>query len=189
MKFTLKKILALFAVLVLPVAILAQVAAAPAAPAATSSIKELFIQVVVPALFTAIAAIVTWGGKALIDLINAKTKNQLVAGILARLTSAVQVAVMDVNGTVKAAYLEAVKDGPITPEEKSRLKAIAIAKVKEHLGMKGLGELVTILGVNSTLIDSFLGSHIEAAIEGMKPGAAPVTTPAIDPAVSSVDPK
>lgn len=183
MKLSLQKILVLFATLVLPAVILAQVVVPDPAPASPSSLQTLFLQIVVPAIFTAIAGIVTWGGARLIALIDAKTKNETVAGVLARLTSAVQTVVLDINGTVKAAYVEATKDGVLSPDEKTALKKLALDKVKEHLGKSGLQTLITILGLNGELVDSFLGSHIEAAVESMKE-----RTP-IDPAVSSVDPK
>lgn len=190
-----------------PTLVLAQaVTSAPTAPAAPSVLSTLFVQIVIPAIFTVLAAVVTWAGKSLINLIDAKAKNQTVAGILARLSATVETAVLDVNGTMKAQFAKASEDGVITPGEAAQLKAAAIAKIKEHLGPKGIGELTTVLGVNGSLLDSFIGSHIEAAIEGSKPAAPSVkdtalaaavgalnvgitamAAPRIDPAVSSVD--
>jgi hypothetical protein len=156
-----------------------------APPAEPGAFMSLFMQIVVPALFTALAAVVTWGGKKLIDFIDAKTKNEAVAGILGRLVGVVQTVVLDVNGTVKAGFIDAAKDGTITATEAAQIKAIAIAKVKEHLGTKGIAEVVTALGIAPAMIDAFIGSHLEAAIEGTKDR----TTPAIDPAADSANPK
>lgn len=134
-----------------------------------TSIKGLFISIVVPAIFTALAALITWGGARLIALINAKTKNETVAGVLSRLTATVQTVVLDLNGTLKAEYMKAAADGVITDAEKRALKATAVQKIREHLGAKGLAEVVTVLGLNGALVDDFLGSHVEAAVEGLKP--------------------
>lgn len=150
-------------------------------------IQAMFLQIVVPAIFTALAALIAFGGKKLITLIDAKTKTEgasaktiLVGGILARLTAAVQTVVLDVNGTLKADMIAAAADGKITAEEKAAIKAHAIDRLKTHLGPKGLAEIVEILGINSTLVDTFLGSHLEAAIEGSKDRSG-----VIDPAASS----
>lgn len=148
-------------------------------------IQALFLQIVVPAAFTVLAALVTFGGKKLIDYINAKTKNESVAGILARLVSTVQTVVLDVNGTVKPEVIKALADGKITDAEKKMIRDIAVARVKTHLGAKGLAEIVSILGVDPSLIDSFIGSHLEAAIEGSKDRSGGVT---IDPTASSTEP-
>lgn len=184
MKPTLRNILVAFTVLVLPAVILAQtvVAPAPSTPAPTT-IQALFLQIVVPAIFTAIAGIVTWGGARLIALIDAKTKNEAVAGVLSRLASAVMTVVLDVNGTVKAKYIALAADGNISDADKKELAKVGLDKVKEHLGAKGLQELAAVLGLKGDLIDSFLSSHIEAAVESLKD-----RTPTVDPAVSSVDP-
>lgn len=185
MKNPITKHLAIFSLaLFVPIIVLAQavVATQPAQPQ-QGAVMSLFTQIVVPALFTTIAAIVTWGGAKLVALIDAKTKNETVAGVLSRLAAVVQTVVLDVNGTVKAAYLEKIKDGVLSDQDKKELKDLALAKIKEHLGKDGLKDLVNVLGLNGDLIDSFLGSHIEAAIEGSKAPAR------IDPAVSSTDPK
>lgn len=162
-------------------------------------VKTLFLQIVVPAAFTVLAALITFGGKKLISLIDAKTKTEhasaktiLVGGILARLTAAVQTVVLDVNGTIKAEMVKAAEDGKITDDEKAEIKDRALSRLKTHIGLKGLAEIVEILGVSSNLVDTFLGSHLEAAIEGSKDRSGTTISAAegaIDPAVSSVDPK
>jgi hypothetical protein len=148
-------------------------------------IQAMFLQIVVPAAFTVLAALITFGGKKLIDLINVKTKNAVLAGVLARLVSTVQTVVLDLNGTMKADMINAAKDGKITDDEKAIIRAHAIAKVKAHLGAKGLAEIVSVLGVAPGLVDSFIGSHLEAAIESTKFRGG---IPPIDPTVSSTDP-
>lgn len=147
-------------------------------------IQALFLQIVVPVVFTSLAALIAFGGKKLIALIDAKTKNAAIAGILSRLTSAVQTTMLDINGTLKAAVSEAAADGVITPEEKRRIKEAALQRVKTHLGVKGLAEIVSVLGVAPASVDTVIGSHLEAALEATKDRSG-----AIDPEKSSVDPK
>lgn len=158
-------------------------------------IQAMFLQIVVPAAFTILAALITFGGKKLISYIDAKTKTEhasaktiLVGGILARLTAAVQTVVLDVNGTIKADMIAAAADGKITDEEKAEIKDRALTRLKTHIGLKGLAEIVEILGISPSLLDTFLGSHLEAAIEGSKDRSGVPGGGTIDPTVSSTDP-
>lgn len=139
----------------------------------------LFLQYVVPALFTAIAAVVTAGGAALVALVKTKTKNETIAGMLDRIIHTVQTVVLDVNGTVKVEYLELTKDGDLSAADKARLKAVALDRVKSHLG-SAVALIPAVFGITPEQIDSFLGSHIEAAVESLNRTSRPATpaTPA-----------
>lgn len=156
-----------------------------------AALTPLFMQIVVPAAFTVLASLVTWGGARLITYIDAHTKNVQIAGILSRLTSAVQTVVLDVNGTVRADVVAASADGKITSDEAAKIKAHALARVKEHLGVRGLAELTSILGIAPTTIDSFLGSHLEAALEGSKapPSTSDQLLSALPAILSTIAPK
>lgn len=126
--------------------------------------KEQILQVVVPLLGTVVTAALTWAGAKLVNLIQAKTKNEYLKGALVRAEQAVQTAVLE----VKQVYVDAIKvrsaDGKLTSEEAEEAKKLAIDAAKSYLGTKGLAVLVDVFGFDGSALDSFLGGKIEATV-------------------------
>jgi hypothetical protein len=65
--------------------------------------------------------------------------------------------------------LKAAKaDGVLSDEEKAAIKAKALANLKSHLGVKGLKELLSVLGLDDASLDKFLSSKLEASLHDVK---------------------
>ena len=162
--------LALLAVLFLfaPEAFAETAAAPPPEPAGNP-----LLAAILPQLIDMASAALLAGGLWVLRTLNAwlKTKvhNDAAAGALGRLNDAVFTAVKEIQQTYVADLREAAKDGVVTPEELAKAKADAVAKAKSYIGPQGLALLGTVLGSNATtLIDSFIGGKIEAAVHDVK---------------------
>jgi hypothetical protein len=133
-----------------------------------------------------ILAGVAWVGKKLIDLINAKVKNEYLRGALARLDAHVFDVVKELQQVEVAQLKEALADGVLSPEEKARLKKTALDKLKSYLGAKGLCELSEVLGFNEGALESFLGTKVESAVHDLRLAetAASSANPTPQPALS-----
>lgn len=123
---------------------------------------------IIEALSPVLLAIIGWVGVQVAAFIRARTKNEVVSGVLIRLDDAVIVAVKESLQVYVDAIKEASQDGRLTDDEKARAKELAIASVKSHIGVKGLKEIVTVLGLDAGMLDKFIGSRIEAAVSDTK---------------------
>lgn len=139
--------------------------------------KEQILAVLVPVLGTILTAGITWAGAKLVSLINAKTKNEYLKGALVRAEQAVQTAVLEVKQTYVDAIKEASADGTLTPQEAAAARMKALDKAKSYLGTSGLAMLINVLGMDSSMLDSFIGGKIEAAVASGKPAAALAVPP------------
>lgn len=120
--------------------------------------------ILLPILMSGLA----WLGARAVTLINARVKNEWLKGALVRLDDAVLAVVRELQQTTVDAIKEAAKDGKITDEERARIKDLALASVKSHLGAKGLGELAKVLGLDDGSLGKLISSKIEAAVYAMK---------------------
>lgn len=120
-----------------------------------------------------ITAAVGWVAVKVSGWIQTKTKNERVGGMLGRLVSSVQTAVVAVNETAKAEIM-AAKDptspggSSVTKAEAEQLKAACLDKIKAYWGTKGLAEAAKVLGFGGGGIDSFLSDEIEKSIATLK---------------------
>lgn len=114
---------------------------------------------------------ITWASMQLPALIKAKVKNESVAGVLDRLTQLAFTVVTEVQQTVVSglgdkANTEALKGA----------RDQAITTLKGHLGPKGIKELTTVLGIQtSEALDKMIVSYIESAVHNLKT-SQPLTT-------------
>lgn len=129
-------------------------------------------------LSPAILALLAWLGVKLAGWLRAKTKNELVGGMLARLTESVFTLVREAEQTAVAA-IKAGKDPSspggtkLTKAEAEKVKADVIAKLKELWGMKGLKEIGKVLGWTEASVTSFLEAKVEEAVLADKVVANP----------------
>jgi hypothetical protein len=122
------------------------------------------LEVLSPLLLAAL----TWLAAKAAQLINAKVKNEYLRGVLVRLDDAVLGAVREVHQVTVEELKAASADGKLTPDERARVKQVAIDAVKSHLGTKGLGELAKILGLGDGAVDKLLATRVEAAVHDLK---------------------
>lgn len=122
------------------------------------------IEVLSPVLMAAL----TWVAAKVAQLISAKVKNEWVRGVLARLDDAVLNAVREVEQSVVAEIKAARADGKLTADERARVKAQAIESIRSHLGVKGLGELGRVLGLEDGCLEKLLSTRVEAAVHDLR---------------------
>jgi hypothetical protein len=141
-----------------------------------------------PAIETALAALLSWAAIELTRWIRAHTANTIVSGILTRLTDVVRQVVADVAQTAADDLKRATSpDSPggrkITADEAAGLKADAIAKVKSYLGPKGIALLMKTSGIRSaSALDDMIGSKIEAEVRALKTPGGLILKGGRDPA-------
>jgi hypothetical protein len=127
-------------------------------------IFEIASPVITFLLTAALAAGVRW--------LSAHTQSEYLRQALVRLNDTVATAVKDVQQRTVDAIRKDAPDGKISPEQAAKIKADAIAIVKDQLGAKGLTQLATVLGISGGAIDALLGSRIEAAVHDLKEDSA-----------------
>lgn len=136
-----------------------------------SGIAELGLHLL-EALSPAILALVGWVALKLAQLIKAKVGNELVSGMLIRLNDSVFTAVKAIE-QVMVKEIKASKDPnsdggtKVTKAEAERIKQAAIEAVKDYWGVKGLGELAKVLGIDGPGLSSLLEKKVEAAVHDL----------------------
>lgn len=128
--------------------------------------------ILAPALMVAMGYATVW----LTGVIRQRIRNDVVAGLLSRLTVSVATAVKAVNQQQREILGHTrSNDSPggrkLTKQEAALLKGTAIAHVKEYWGPKGLKELARILvggerdpGKASSQLHRTIGTMVEAAV-------------------------
>lgn len=117
-----------------------------------------------------LAAIVAWVSARLAGLIRAKTRNEMVEGILLRLNESVAEAVKAVNQQTREILGRAREpDSPggrkLTMQEARLLREHALKYIRSYWGLKGIKELARILGLElGGELDSYLLNKIEAYV-------------------------
>lgn len=172
---------ALFAAAVFVPAVAFAQEAAPAVAAAVDlkgQVLRLFVQIVVPILFTGLASALTWafwkiGQKFGVDAGTAK-KNQVVSHFL-NLGKAV---VADLEATLKPELLAATADGVLTPAEITSLRVAALDRLKFLAGEKKLEEAQFVLGMTSGALEVFLQGLLEHIVDGQPGKTVPLPAPA-----------
>jgi hypothetical protein len=176
---TMKKILSLaaaFAVVVFPIVAWAQEVAAAVADAVTPVVAPATVEpksdifwTVMQFFLPLMGAALVWLKVKLIAWIQAKTKNEMIAGMLARLADSVVTLVREAEQTTVAA-IKAAKDPKspggvnLTKAEAENIKAAVIAKFKEIWGVKGLAEAGKVLGLSEDGLLKFISAKVESAV-------------------------
>jgi hypothetical protein len=124
------------------------------------------------ALSPLLLAALTWAAAKLAQFIQAKVQSEYLRGVLVRLDDAVLSAVREVQQVTVDAIKSASPDGKLTPEQQAKVKQAAIDTIKSHLGMKGIGELAKVLGLEDGTIDKLLSTRVEAAVHDLKQARA-----------------
>ncbi|MFZ5895558.1 MAG: hypothetical protein ACOY0T_31160 [Myxococcota bacterium] len=126
------------------------------------------------ALSPVFLAVLSWVSVRIAQLIDAKVKNEHIAGVLHRLDDAVAVAVRQVEQVVVTQLKAASSDGLLNAGERVRVKGAALAAVRSYIGFKGLLEIGKILGLSGDDLDRLVDARVEAAVYDMRVGRAPV---------------
>lgn len=96
--------------------------------------------------------------------IKSKVKNESMAGVLERLSTLTFAVVTEIQQTVVSGL-----GRKATKEELLAARDRALATVKEHLGAKGIKELMTVLGIQtSEAFEKLIVTYIESAVHNLK---------------------
>ena len=123
-----------------------------------------------------ITAFLGWVSVRLAGWIKAKTKNEQVGGILARLTESTFCVVREAEQTfvkgMKAAKDPSSPGGTsLTEKEAEDIKRRVVAKVKDLWGPRGLKEARKVLGLDEGGVGRLIESKVEEAVHIEKPTA------------------
>lgn len=122
------------------------------------------LEVLSPILMAAL----TWVAAKVAQLISAKVKAEWLRGVLVRLDDAVLNAVREVQQVVVNEIKAGRADGRLTAEERAQVKARAIESIRSHLGLRGLGELARVLGLEDGCLEKLLSTRVEAAVHDLR---------------------
>lgn len=135
-------------------------------------------------IFEMLAPVITvllgWLAVRINGLIKAKTKNETMAGMLARANDTIFSLAKEAQQTVVAGLKAARKaDSPggeeILESELAAVKQGVVNNFKKLWGMAGLMELGKILGLGDGMLDKWIGSRVEAAVHDLKRDPQPPT--------------
>lgn len=126
--------------------------------------SELYMQygtMVLVAVLTAIAWLY-------MRYLHDKVKGTRLGQALLRLGQEIKAVILEVN----TVYVDELKrgmedDGKLSAEEIAKARAMALDKLKENYGPRGIKRLARIAGVGGA-IDSWLGTQIEGSLQEMK---------------------
>ena len=134
-----------------------------------------------PVLLAALA----WACARLAQFITAHVKNAYLKNALVRLDDAVFSAVKELEQTLVAEVKASSGDGKLSAADRDRIKRAAMDKVKSYLGMKGIAEIATILGLSPEALDGVIGTRIEAAVHDVRAATAAIAAKAPAPAAAA----
>lgn len=136
---------------------------------------------VIDILDVLILALVSWLAARAATWIKAHTQNMRTQWIMLRLDNAARVAVNALEQTMVTAAKASAANGKLGPEMARNIKAAATELIKTQLGEKGIAELASIAGFNTTdELAQYISPHIEAAV-GRLPSSSTIIaqTPSI----------
>ena len=111
---------------------------------------------------------ITWVAARLAQYITAKVKNEYLRGVLVRLDDTVVSVVREIHQVTVDALKASSVDGKIPPGAREAIRNAALTTIRSHLGVKGLGDLARVLGLDGTAVDRLIGTKVEAAVHDLK---------------------
>lgn len=154
----------------------------------TSAVYAMFIQYILPVLFTGLAMLLGWALTSLATWLQSRSENSKIAGASSKLVLLTDTIVADLEATMKPVLKAATADGMLTKTEIDTLRATALQRLKEMAGEKGMEAVKDILGVAAPKLEEFLTGLIEMAVarvprESTVPGVPVVPVAPIRPTV------
>lgn len=124
----------------------------------------LFIQYILPVLFSALATLLGWVFVQLGRRLSAQAGESKLAAAFAQLAHWGDVVVADLEATLRPELGKAAADGKLTKEEIAQLRAVALARLKALAG-SGLSGILGNLGVAGDQTENYLSGVIERAVD------------------------
>lgn len=128
---------------------------------------------VVQAAVLVLVAALTALARLISSWVHKRTANENVVAVVDRALVEVQAAVAAVGQAYVDALKDANEDGEITADEAKEARARAVAIAKTNLGPAGVHRLVRALGIDAKDVDTWLGTHVEAAVRAEDSAVTP----------------
>jgi hypothetical protein len=140
--------------------------------------NEAILAFLLQAAGTAALSLFSWASVRFGIWLKGRTKQDSISGILARLLDVIMTVVAELEQTLVPAYKARVADGKLTPQDIKELRDIAVAKVKERLGIGQWQTTLAALGLTPDGLASFIIGKIEASVFAMRQPEKAATLPA-----------
>jgi len=111
---------------------------------------------------------ITWVAAKLAQYISARVKNEYLRGVLVRLDDTVVSVVREIHQVTVDALKASSVDGKVPPGAREAIRNAALMAIKSYLGVKGLGQLARVLGLDGDAVDRLIGTKVEAAVHDLK---------------------
>lgn len=131
------------------------------------AVLSMFVQYVLPVLFSAIAMVGTWALARFAEKLGAEAKTSKTFAVLERLSLMAHAVVADLEVTLKPRLLEATRDGVLTQAEIVMLRSAALERLKQLAGERGLEEARALLGIAAPELERFLTGLLERAVDSL----------------------
>lgn len=130
--------------------------------------KEAFWNYALPLFLTGAFGGLAYLGKFLVSWAKAKYGSTRLGIVLVKVTAVVDSLVQHAQVELRPQIAKAMEDGTLSAEEAAQLKSEVMRMVKTALGEQGLGDLQGVLGLGSSMVDSFISGKIESAVKNLQ---------------------
>ena len=132
-----------------------------------SGLLPLFVQHVLPVLLTVLSPIIAIAAGKWAQHVSTKANAAKYELVAAKLTGIVATVIAELEQTVRPQFEVFAQDGEITADEKQKLRDMAVVKIRDYLGDKGLREVSKVLGIPENFVTNYLISVLESRILAM----------------------
>jgi len=144
------------------------------------SLSQVVIEKFLIPLLTLLGAVITAASPFILArwdaLLKARVKNEEARGFGERLALQISEIVKDISAHELVELKAGIQDGTLTMDEKKKLRAIAVDKLKAQLGPEGTERAKTILQLpDDEQLQAALEAKVSAAVFGMKVARAAAT--------------
>lgn len=130
--------------------------------------NEAIMGILLQVAGTAALSLFSWASARFGIWLKERAKQDTVTGILARLMDIIMTVVAELEQTLVPAFKARVADNKLTDKEIKELRDIAVAKVKERLGLDGWQKTLSTLMLTPDALASFIVGKIEASVFAMR---------------------
>jgi hypothetical protein len=119
----------------------------------------------VNALVPIVVALLGLFGSWLMTVVGSKLKSDKARTVAQHLSEVAGEVVLELQQTTVEGLKAAAADGRLSSDEVENLKALAIARVKQHIGEKGKADVLKVFGFDDEAgLDKFIATKVEASV-------------------------
>lgn len=131
------------------------------------SLMEMVVKYLAPPLLSALGSLLVWVFWKLGQKLDAQASMSKLSAVGARISHLAESVAHELEATLKPELLKATEDGKLTTDEITKLRETALARLRQMIGEKGLGEVVGVLGIVLPSVNTYLSGVIEKAVAGL----------------------